>query len=72
MSTASMREGVSLPALLGLLVVLALGLVYALVMGHPFAWVMVVLAVAVLALATFLIYLFYRLVVAVERIAARI
>ena len=69
---STVTNSIPTPVLIGALVVLIVSFVYAMFIGTPLAWLALVLALASLGLVTFLIYLFYRLVIAVEQIAANL
>ena len=63
------RIPIPVPALIGILVVLLVSLAYSVVIGSVGLWLVLVAAVANVGLLFFLLYLFYRLVVAVEKLA---
>ena len=71
METRNAISGIPIPvpALIGILVVLLLSLAYSVVIGSVGLWLVLVAAVANVGLLFFLLYLFYRLVVAVEKLA---
>lgn len=72
MATVTPSFSIPLPALTGALVVLVVSLAYAIWIGAPVAWLVFVFALGMVSLAAYLVYLFYRLVIAVERIAAEL
>ena len=71
METRNAISGIPIPvpALIGILVVLLVSLAYSVVIGSVGLWLVLVAAVANVGLLFFLLYLFYRLVVAVEKLA---
>lgn len=69
MPSIRFRSTIPVPIQIAILALLTLSLAYSLWIGAPLMWVGFVLGFAILALAAFLLYLFYRLVVAVETIA---
>lgn len=68
-STARIRNVVPVPYGIALAAVLLVTLAYAVLLRQIELWLWGVVAVASLALLSFVVYLFYRLVLAVERIA---
>lgn len=69
MSTARTAEEIPVRYGIAAFVIFLGTAAYALVIGQSFLWLWTVLAVAALGFSLFVVYLFYRLVVAVERIA---
>ncbi|WP_312908633.1 hypothetical protein [Natronosalvus caseinilyticus] len=69
MPTAQLRQAVPLPYQILLLTALGGSLAYALITAHILLWFLSVAVVVSLGLGVVLVSLFYRLVVAVERIA---
>ena len=72
MSTARFREAV--PAQYGIvaLTVLIVSVFYAFLMGDLLLWAQMVLATVSLGISLFVVYLFYRLVLAIERISYKL
>ncbi|XVH31890.1 hypothetical protein ACNS7O_01545 [Haloferacaceae archaeon DSL9] len=70
MSIADARDGVPAPYRIALLAVLLVSFAYAVfVLGQVLVWVWAVLAATSVGVSLFAVYLFYRLVLAIERIA---
>lgn len=69
MSTARRRNELPTSIGIGFAIVFILGLVYAVLTGNVFLWVFTAVS---LGLSFYLLFLFYRLVVAVEEIAAKL
>ncbi len=69
MEAAQFPNRIPTQYLAALLAILLLSLVYAVAIGQIGAWIWGLMALVSLGVTVFVIYLFYRLVLAVERIA---
>lgn len=69
METDQFQNRIPTQYLAALLAILLVSLVYAVVIGQIGAWVWGLMALVSLGVTVFVIYLLYRLVLAVERIA---
>lgn len=69
MSTARTGNDLSAAIGMGFVIIFAIGLIYAIFTGWILLWVGTALS---LGLSAYVLYLFYRLVVAVEEIAAKL
>ena len=69
MSSVHIRERVPAPYSIAIVAILLISFVYAVIAAQVFLWIWGVIALISLGVSLFVLYLFYRLVLAVEQIA---